>query len=353
MTDDPITTPPKQLGYRLPAEWEPHAATWVTWPHNAETWPGKLASVQSTFAQTIAVLARSETVHINVNDDRMQEEAEEHLRRAGTRGDIEFHQLPTNDAWCRDYAAILLVHETTGPSRRLIATNWDYNAWGEKYVPFDLDEDVASGMAETLGIDCVNANMVLEGGSIDVNGQGLLLTTESCLLHPNRNPRLDRAAIERRLVDYLGVEQVLWLRAGIAGDDTDGHVDDVARFVGVSTVVAAVEEDPSDVNYQPLSENRALLENMRDLGGKPLDIVQLPMPPAITYQGERLPASYANFYIANQAVLMPGYHPPTDERAKAVLQEVFPDREIVVIDCTDIVAGLGAFHCLTQQVPAV
>jgi len=343
---------PKQLGYRLPAEWEPHAATWVTWPHNAETWPGILTSVQSTFARTIAVLARNETVHINVNGDQMQDEAEAHLRQAGTRGDIRFHHLPTNDAWCRDYAAIFLVDGTTA-SRGLIATNWDYNAWGEKYVPFDLDEGVAAGMADELGIDCIPANMVLEGGSIDVNGQGLLLTTESCLLNANRNPQLDREAIERRLIDYLGVDRILWLRAGIAGDDTDGHVDDVARFVGVSTVVAAVEEDPADVNYQPLAANRALLKNMKDLDAKPLEIVELPMPPAVTYQGERLPASYANFYIANQTVLLPGYHPPTDERAKAVLQQVFPDREIVIIDCTDVIAGLGAFHCLTQQVPAV
>jgi agmatine deiminase len=300
----------------------------------------------------VALLARGESVHINVDDVDMEHEARKCLERAGARGDIHFHHFPTNDAWCRDYAAVFLANDAADASQRLIAVDWHYNAWGGKYPPYDFDDEIAARMAETWKISCFQAGMVLEGGSIDVNGQGLLLTTESCLLNPNRNPDLSRADIQQRLIDYLGVERVLWLRGGIAGDDTDGHVDDVARFVGPNLVLAAVEEDPSDVNYQPLTENRALLAGMTSLDGRSLDVVELPMPPAVLWQGGRLPATYANFYIANEVVLVPGYDARRDEHAAGILQDLFPNREVIVIDCTDLVCGLGAFHCLTGQVPA-
>ena len=233
-----------------------------------------------------------------------------------------------------------------------LATDWDYNAWGGKYPPYDLDNLIPAKMADFLGIPCRNGGMVLEGGSIDSNGGGLLLTTENCLLNPNRNPTLTRAEIESRLVNFLGVEKVLWLGEGIVGDDTDGHIDDITRFVGERVIVTAVEEDPTDENYKLLLENLRRLKSMTDSDGRPFEILSLPMPSPVVFEGQRLPASYANFYIANSVVLLPTYGHSNDERARALLARVFPTREIVGLDCTDLIWGLGAFHCLTQQVPA-
>jgi agmatine deiminase len=337
---------PKQHGYRMPAEWEPHQATWLSWPHKEASWPGKLHVILPVYAQMVAALARSETVHINVADEGMEAKARALLDKAGAEGDICFHYFPTNDAWCRDHGAIFVV----GPGG-IAATDWGYNAWGDKYPPYDLDNLIPARMAEYLGVPRFEGGMILEGGSIDVNGAGLLLTTEACLLNPNRNPHLNREQIEQRLCDYLGVEKVLWLGDGIVGDDTDGHIDDLSRFVSEDTVVTAVEENPDDENYAVLQENAQRLRELTDLRGQPLRVVELPMPPAIIHEEQRLPASYANFYIGNRVVLLPTYNHPNDERATAVLRELFPQREIIGIDCTDIVWGLGAWHCLTQQVP--
>jgi agmatine deiminase len=349
VTDQPT---PRERGYRMPAEWHPHQATWLSWPHNVETWPGKLELILPVYAQMVAALARSETVHINVNDAAMEATARTWLQQAGAQGDIHFHHFPTNDAWCRDHGAIFVRQTADAAHPRLAATDWGYNAWGDKYPPYDLDNQIPARMAEYLDVPRYAGGMILEGGSIDVNGAGLLLTTEACLLNPNRNPTLSRAQIEQRLRDMLGVEQILWLGDGIVGDDTDGHVDDLARFVARDTIVTIVEDDPADANYAVLQENLARLRAMRDLNDQPLRIITLPMPPAVICEGQRLPASYANFYIANRVVLLPCFNAPTDALARQILQDLFPTRDIVCIDCTDLVWGLGAFHCLTQQVPA-
>lgn len=340
---------PAEMGYRMPAEWEPHQATWLSWPHKEASWPGKLQQILPVYARMVAALARSETVHINVNDEAMEQRARELLHAAGAEGAIHFHRFPTNDAWCRDHGAIFVVRDGADS---LVATDWGYNAWGGKYPPFDLDNQIPRAMAETLGVPRFEGGMILEGGSIDVNGAGMLLTTEACLLNPNRNPRLSREQIEQRLHDYLGVRQVLWLGDGIVGDDTDGHIDDLTRFVALDTVVTAVEADSADENYAVLQANLRRLRAMADERGGALRIVELPMPPAIVYDGQRLPASYANFYIGNRVVLLPTYGHRNDARAAAMLAELFPGREVVGIDCRDIVWGLGAWHCLTQQVPA-
>jgi agmatine deiminase len=344
---------PKALGYRMPAEWEPHQATWVSWPHKEASWPGKLAAAQAVFARMVAALASSEPVHINVADAEMEDSAQRLLAQAGANGEITFHHFPTNDAWCRDHGAIFVRRNKKVDPAPLAALDWQYNAWGGKYPPFDLDNEIPRHMAEFLGVPRFEGEMILEGGSIDVNGRGLLLTTEACLLNPNRNPHLSRDEIETRLRNFLGIDNILWLEDGIVGDDTDGHIDDIARFVAPNVVVAAVEEDSSDENYDVLRRNWDRLHSLSaELGGS-FEVVSLPMPPPVVHEGQRLPASYANFYIANRVVLLPGYDPDRDRRAARVLGEHFPDREIITIDCTDLIWGLGAFHCLTQQVPAV
>jgi agmatine deiminase len=378
---------PTRTYFRMPAEWEPHAATWVSWPHKESSWPGKITAVKPVFARMVAEISRSEPVHVNVNDARMEAEARALLAEHAPLGPILFHHFPTNDAWCRDHGAIFVTEVRRpseavgvigtqddglgGPSygsQSLLAVDWQYNAWGDKYPPYDLDNEIPRLMAEALNVPRIAVPMVLEGGSIDVNGAGTLLTTESCLLNPNRNPGMGREQIEAALRDYLGVTQILWLGDGIEGDDTDGHVDDLTRFVNPTTVVTAVESDPADANFAPLQENLARLRDMRlpdvaeaasfgpEAGsfrhGKPLKIIELPMPPRVECDGQRLPASYANFYIANSVVLLPFYGGPTDDAARKILQSCFPTREVIGIDCTDLVWGLGAFHCLTQQVPS-
>lgn len=340
-------------GYRMPAEWEPHQATWLSWPHKAASWLGKLARVRQSYATMVALLARSETVHINVNDADSEQEARLWLRAAGAKGDIRFHYFPTNDAWCRDHGAIFIVRTARTPPAAppLIALHWEYNGWGAKYPPFDLDRQIPALMADYLGVPAIEGGMVLEGGAIEVNGAGLLLTSEQCLLHPNRNPHLSKAEIEARLGAMLGVTKILWLGEGIIGDDTDGHVDDLTRFVATDTVITMVEEDPSDDNFPILQDNRRRLELMRDLAGKPFTILPIAMPPPLYHGTQRLPASYANYYVGNRVVLVPFYNHPNDERAAATLRRCFPDREVVGIDCSAVILGLGAWHCLSQQVP--
>ncbi|HUR94865.1 MAG TPA: agmatine deiminase family protein [Gemmatimonadales bacterium] len=350
--DTSPTAIPAHLGYHMPAEWAPHRGTWLSWPHKEGSWPGNFGPIPAVFASMVRALADHEEVHINVAGPAMERSVRTLLADTGAgSGNVLFHYNPTNDAWCRDHGPIFVQREIGGRREQAIV-DWGYNAWGGKYPPYDLDDVIPTRIGAELGLPVFHPGIVMEGGSIDVNGRGTLLTTEACLLNPNRNPHLARGEIETYLRDYLGVTKVLWLGDGIAGDDTDGHVDDLSRFVDEATVATVVESDPADENYEPLQENLERLRAMTDQDGRPLRIVPLPMPRAIAREGQRLPASYANFYIANGVVLVPTYDPPRDEEALATLRDLFPDRELVGIDCTDLVWGLGAFHCVTQQWPA-
>jgi agmatine deiminase len=351
MSNPETTSWPAAAGYRMPAEWQPHQATWLSWPHNPETWPGCLPEVERVMAQAVSALATGETVHINVKDATHARHVEGLLAGKAPQGRVVLHQFPTNDAWCRDHGAIFV----TRPASRgepLLALDFQYNAWGGKYPPFDLDNAIPGRMAGFLGVPSRAIDMILEGGSVEVNGAGTVLTTEQCLLNENRNPHLSRAQIEERLRGYLGVEQVVWLGDGIVGDDTDGHIDDLTRFVAEDTVVTVVEADPADANYAALRDNRERLAAVTLADGRPLRVIELPMPAPVVRDGVRLPASYANFYVGNRAVLLPTFDCPADEAAAAILARCFPGRRIVGLDCRPVVVGLGTFHCLTQQVPA-
>jgi len=313
-----------------------------------------------TLRALVEALIESERVCINVSNDAHEAEARSALdglpmapahstTRSVAGGQITFYPVATNEPWCRDHGPIFLTRDRD-PSLAIV--DWDYNAWGNKYPPFDLDEVVPTRLSEILKLPVFYPHMILEGGSIDVNGSGALLTSESCLLNKNRNPNLSRDQIEQRLRDYFGVSDILWLGDGIAGDDTDGHIDDLTRFVSERTVVTVVEQNRADENYDPLQQNLARLREIK-IGGRNLDILTLPMPQKIIRDGLRLPASYANFYIANTCVLVPTFADPNDEAALSVLRQCFPDRRIIAIDCRELIWGLGTFHCLTQQQPAV
>jgi agmatine deiminase len=347
------TNTPAALGYRMPAEWEPHEATWLSWPHKEASWPGKFEPVPAIFAELTKHLTASELVRINVADEDFAEQVRIELHKANVDlSRVTFHFNPTNDAWCRDHGPVYVVRARNGQRERAI-NDWGYNAWGNKYPPYDLDDVVPTRIAREFHEPLFTPTIVMEGGSLDVNGRGTLLTTESCLLNPNRNPHLTKAQIEQYLRDYLGVTNILWLGDGIVGDDTDGHIDDLTRFVSADTIVTVIEEDPADENYEPLQENYQRLQTMRDQDGQPFRLVTMPMPGALYFDDQRLPASYANFYIANQSVLVPTYRHANDARALATLQTLFPTRPVVGLDCTDLVWGLGAIHCVTQQQPAV
>ncbi len=339
---------PAQLGYRMPAEWEPHAGTWLTWPRREGiSFPDLYDRIPPILAAMVRALAEDEGVFINVWDATMEAEVRSVLTQHDALNDrVEFHHHPAYEPWCRDHGPVFVVNA----SQRAVL-NWGYNAWGEKYPPYDLDNAVPEHIASVRGLPCFTPDMILEGGSIEVNGQGTLITTESCLLNPNRNPALDRAAIEQRLSDYLGVRKVLWLGEGIAGDDTDGHVDDLTRFVDAQTVVTAVEPDSQHPNHPPLQVNLQRLQAMRTQDGDSLRVIELPMPEPVLDLGERLPASYANFYIGNRTVLMPAFGKSRDADAQAILQQCFPSRRVLPLDSTDLIRGLGSFHCLTQQEP--
>ena len=342
---------PTARGYRMPAEWEPHAATWLAWPHNRDTWPDQLESVQGLCAQIIAALQGDEIVHLLVNDAAMATQASQVLLAHGvTDGNVIPHHYPTADAWLRDSGPIFLTPRAGSP-QPLVVIDWQFNAWGGKYPEMCVDDRLARQIAEHLSLPHFRPGIVLEGGSIDVNGRGSVLTTEQCLLHANRNAHLQRRELEHALHDYLGVRHVLWLGDGIAGDDTDGHVDDIARFVNPTTVVCALEDDPQEVNYAVLQDNYRRLLAATDQDGRPLQVIPLPMPAPVWQDGERLPASYANFYIANRTVLVPTYQDLQDQVALAVLQGLFPERRVLGLPCTSLVWGLGAIHCLTQQQP--
>ncbi len=335
---------PRACGFRMPAEWEPHEATWLAWPHERTDWPGKFAPIEWVYCEVVRHLAPGERVRILVRDAEMQERARNRLRQSHVDlNAVEFYRCPTDRSWIRDYGPIFVKN-----SRGEVAvTNWKFNAWA-KYRNWQRDNAVPDRLARRLKLRRWKTGVVLEGGAIDVNGQGLLLATEECLLSPvqARNPGLDRAGIERVLGQYLGVRRVIWLGQGIAGDDTHGHVDDIARFVAPDTVVACYEPDRSDPNHEPLREN------LRILGRWPLRVVRLPMPEPVYFAGQRLPASYANFYIANTAVLVPVFNDRRDCQALATLARLFPGRNVVGIYARDLVLGLGTLHCMTQQQPA-
>ena len=338
---------PRELGYRMPAEWQPHAATWLSWPRpDGISFPDRYPEALPTLGEMVRTLAPHERVDINVRD----EEVEAVARRAiGDTGNVFYHYIPSYEPWCRDHGPVFVKR-----GHELAIVDWDYNAWGSKYPPYDDDDAVPRRVAELLGLPVFSPGIVMEGGALDVNGEGTLLTTESCLLNPNRNPHLNQQQIEQHLREYLGVANIQWLGDGIAGDDTDGHVDDLARFVNPTTVVTVVEQDPQDNNYWPLQENRKRLRAMRDQDGTPLQVIELPMPGVIEYDRQRLPASYANFYIANGVVLLPTYrNQKTDAVAIETLQKLFANRRVVGIDSTNLIWGLGSFHCLTQQQPAI
>jgi agmatine deiminase len=327
----------------MPAEWEPHEATWIAWPHNREDWPGRFEPIPWVYGEIVRKLSRVERVRILVEGPAVEQKARSVLHKVGASMEaVEFFHCPTNRVWTRDYCP-LFVRNRRG---EIAATAWRFNAWA-KYDNWQLDSKVPAFVAKRLKIPAYSPEMVLEGGSIDVNGAGMLLTTEECLLSPvqARNPGMTRRDIERKLRDFLGADRVIWLRNGIAGDDTHGHVDDLARFVGPETVVLSAEPDGSDPNYEPLRENLAIL---RSAG---LRVIKLPMPRPVIFDGQRLPASYANFYFANGLVLVPTFNDPNDRMALTALAKCFPDREVTGINCTELIWGLGALHCMTQQQP--
>jgi len=341
---------PAQLGFRMPAEWEPQTAVWLSWPHNKRTWPGFFRPIPAKFAEIAATISRFEEVRINIAKP-LQARAWKLLEKAKADvSKVRFFDHPTNDSWCRDHGPIFVKNDRTG---EVALTDWDYNAWGGKYPPYDLDNTIPPKIAHALKLRRFEKKMILEGGSIDVNGAGLLLTTEACLLNKNRNPSLTKEQIEQNLRDYLGIEKVLWLGDGIIGDDTDGHIDDLSRFFREDGIVTVVESNRRDKNYKILQENLERLHALRTPSGKRFKIVELPMPKPCSCKGQQMPASYANFLVINGAVLMPAFQQPKrDAEAADILAGCFPGREIIPIDCLELVWGLGTLHCISQQQPA-
>jgi agmatine deiminase len=342
--------PPRALGYAWPAEWERHEATWLAWPHDEKTWPGCLPDAEDAFARLAAAIGEGERVHLLVKDAPTQARARARLSALGARR-VTFHRIATADSWFRDYGPIV-VAKGHGPMRRRLALDFVFNAWGRKYPTLLRDDRIPRRLEGVHGLPTWRSRMVLEGGSIEGNGRGTVLTTEQCLLHENRNPGWIRQEIEQELRDTLGVRHVLWLGRGIEGDDTDGHVDDIARFVAPSVVVAVEQPDRKDPDHAPLADNLRRLAAMADQDGRPLEVVKLPSPePVIGSDGRRLPASYANFYVSNRSVCAPVFGGRHDERALRVLRRCFPRRRVVPIRCERVVEGMGTLHCVTQQLP--
>jgi agmatine deiminase len=361
---------PTNPRYRMPAEWEPHASTWLAWPHYRGDWPGKFEPIPWVYAEIIRHLGRHERIDLIVNSAASEKHARGILSKANAFSkNVRFHRWPTNRVWTRDSSCTFVVDTRVDagdspaqsrphPGQGLAAIKWRFNAWA-KYPNYQHDEKIGSHMAKAARAGEIRpmhgkSRVVLEGGSIDVNGRGTLLTTEECLLSKTqqRNPAMSRADYEKLFSDFLGIENVIWLDSGIAGDDTHGHVDDITRFVSPDTVVTAIESDPDDPNYEPLRENIRRLRAATDQDGKPIAIVELPMPGPVVFEKRRLPASYANFYIANGIVLVPVFNDPNDRVALDILADLFPDREIVGIYSGDLIWGFGAMHCMTQQEPA-
>jgi agmatine deiminase len=366
---------PAELGYYMPAEWQRHSATWLSWPKDPETWPDRVTQVEEIFLQMIAALAPHETVNLLVDDEETEMAVRARFAFAGAEN-IRCHRIRTVDSWIRDYGPNFLVSDkpqfVANSHKEPIAevddklkfvghglayNDWLFNAWGDKYAELKKDNSIPARLESVLNVPRFEPGIVLEGGSIEVNGAGVLLTTEQCLLNPNRNPQLDRAGLEQYLKDYLGVRKVLWLAEGIVGDDTDGHIDDLARFVSPSLIVCAVEEDPADANYELLQDNLKRLQHMTDAQDRPFEIVTIPMPGIVggtsteTRNLDRLPASYANFYIANGVVLAPLFGHANDARTQETLQRLFPNRRVIGINCEPLLWGMGTIHCVTQQQP--
>ncbi|RYZ88858.1 MAG: agmatine deiminase family protein [Proteobacteria bacterium] len=351
---------PKELGFHFPAEFEKQTALWLSWPHKEASWPGKLPSIYNSYCEFILRVASHQKVCINVSGEEMREFAM--LTIYGSTfgksvpnlevllSNVKFYDHPTNDAWCRDHGPAFLVNRET---REKAIVDWGYNAWGDKYPPYDLDDVIPTEIGNALGLPVFNPGIVMEGGSVEFNGKGTLLTTTACLLNKNRNPHLSQMEIEKYLTDFYGVDTILWLGEGIVGDDTDGHIDDITRFVNEDTVVTVVEENKSDANYELLRENLESLKTMRLETGKQVNIVELPMPKPVIWDDQVLPASYANFYISNENVIVPTFRDSNDDKALTILQDCFPSRKVVGIDSTDLIWGLGSFHCVSQQEPAV
>ena len=361
----------------MPAEWDPHEGTWLSWPHNPRTWVGNFGPIPSVFAEIVRALCPYENVHICVRDGLSEARVRHLLNDAGVdTSAVHFYYIPTNDAWARDHGPIFVTRriesapnpETPGnPAASLLikspiaVIDWKFNSWGGKYPPWDDDDAVPEKVAALLELPCFHPRVVLEGGSIEVNGKGTVLTTESVLLNPNRNPQLSKKQIEDRLDDYLGTKNAIWLGDGIAGDDTDGHIDDLSRFVNANTIVTVFEDDAEDVNFRALSQNYERLQSAKDQDGAALEIVKLPTPGKV-FRGavhadrpaeERLPASYANFYIGNGSVLVPVFGHENDAKVLGMLGEFFKGRKMIGIRCNDLVGGYGAIHCVTQQQPRV
>lgn len=344
------TSTPAKEGYFFPAEWYKHKSTWLSWPHKEASWPGKLDSIYPQYAQFIKLISEGEEVRINVGNAGMETSARGYIEKTGAdMSKIFFHHFPTNDAWCRDHGPAFLINPKADIKK--IIVDWGYNAWGGKYPPFDLDDVIPTKIAEMYNIPVHHPGIVMEGGSVEFNGRGTLLTSTSCLLNSNRNPSKSREQIEEYLEQYYGVENILWLGEGIVGDDTDGHIDDITRFVNEETVVSVVEHNKADDNYFLLKDNLKELHKMRLENGKQLNVVELPMPSPVIYDDQRLPASYANFYISNNHVIVPTFNDKNDDVALETLQQLFTDRKVTGLNSTDIIWGLGSFHCLSQQEP--
>jgi agmatine deiminase len=343
---------PKSLGYSFPAEFAQHDAIWLSWPHKEESWPGKIASIYPSYCAFVKTVALTERVNINVGTDKMRQGAAKMLELAGVdMSKVQFYLHPTNDAWCRDHGPSFLIRNNAEHPKAIV--DWNINAWGGKYPPFDLDDVIPTRIAEQLHLPIFYPEIIMEGGSVDFNGAGTVITSTCCLLNENRNPHLNQAQIEKYLGDYYGIEQVLWVSEGIVGDDTDGHIDDTVRFVNEDTVLTVVESNVLSENYDLLQKNLKELKAMRLANGKQLNIVELPMPADVIYEGQLLPASYANFYISNGHIIVPTYQCAQDDQAMQIIQSCFPTRLVVGIDSTDIIWGLGSFHCLSQQEPSI
>jgi agmatine deiminase len=349
---EPTTSTPAELGYRWPAEWEPQASVWLSWPRNPATWPDRFEPVPAEFAQFVRLLSEYEPVNILAGGQEVMAQA---CSLVGDLRSVTLHDIPTNDAWCRDHGPTFLASShpsSLSPSPAPALVDWGYNAWGGKYPPFDLDDDVPRRIADLQGRRRFVPGIILEGGAIDGNGRGCILTTESCLLNPNRNPGLSRAQVEGYLRDYLAAKKVLWLGGGeIAGDDTDGHIDQIARFVSPTTVVVSLCDDKTDDNHEPTQQNLRELSGMTDQDGKRLEIAPLRLPRALYCDGQRLPAGYCNFLIANGVVIVPQFGDPADDEAIRTLQPLFPDRDVRGSPSLNLIWGLGSFHCLSQQEP--
>ncbi len=348
MNDSPS---PRSAGYRMPAEWEPHAGTWLTWPHDPETWPEQDAEqIESGYLQIVKAVAQGEQTHILVQDKSAEKVLHNKLRTNGVNVDQVFlYDIPTNSPWIRDYGPNFLVREKEN-GREVAINDWDFDSWGRKYK-WELDDLAGSVIADQLECPKFKPGIVLEGGAIEVNGRGTCLTTDSCILNPNRNGGIRRERMEKFLKNYLGTPKIIWLTGNLEGDDTDGHVDNLARFVNPTTIVCSLEKNAGDANYLALKNNYDRLQAAKDQDGNPFRIIPLPTPGYVGSATERLPASYANFYITNSAVLVPAYDHPNDTKVLELLAPLFPKRNIIPIPCKTIIRGLGGIHCLTQQQP--